>query len=202
MVKAYTEGGWRADAAVLDALAAVTQPPTEAVMAAIKHVYAPGCGMPPNCSRSGSSSSPCQAETCHAWPKCRPALACSSPMACGIDVGQKLRAALEVKVGKVQSQHQFVALPSVTPTAKPAVSPVAGKITGSEAGEEFRPCVDAQDGKDLTPDRFRKLLEDDGYQVLAAADTGNPAGRGWTEFGNLDSTGHQEGAGWPIGFPS
>ena len=30
---------------------------------------------------------------------------------------------------------------------------------------------------------------------MAAADTGNPAGRAWTEFGNLDSTGHQEGSG-------
>ena len=30
---------------------------------------------------------------------------------------------------------------------------------------------------------------------MAAADTGNATGRGWTEFGNLDSTGHQEGSG-------
>ena len=42
MVKAYTEGGWKADAAVLDALAAVTKPADqEAVNTAVAHVYKP-----------------------------------------------------------------------------------------------------------------------------------------------------------------
>ena len=50
-------------------------------------------------------------------------------------------------------------------------------------------------GKDLTPDRFRRLLEDAGYQVLSAHDTGDPQGRAWTEFGNIDQTGHNEGIG-------
>jgi hypothetical protein len=123
------------------------------------------------------------------------------------DLGQKLKAALEAKIGPVQLRHQFVALPSVTPTAKPAVSPVAGKIKGTEAGEEFRPCVGqafqpdgkaSQAGKAdllLTTDRFRKLLEDDGYQVLGQGETGEPKGRAWTEFGKLDQTGHNEGIG-------
>ncbi len=42
MVKAYTEGGWQADAAVLDALAAVSHPQDrDVVCAAIAQVYAP-----------------------------------------------------------------------------------------------------------------------------------------------------------------
>ena len=53
----------------------------------------------------------------------------------------------------------------------------------------------AWDGKDLTPDRFRKLLADDGVQYLANPETGDPSGKAWTEFGNLDSTGHAEGSG-------
>ena len=195
MVKAYTEGGWRADAAVLDALAVVAQPPDrEAVLGAIKHVYAPWLRDAAELFQERVRQQPLPSRD-------TPRLAEVPAGTCVLfvdglrfNVGQKLRAALETKVGKVQSQHQFVALPSVTPTAKPAVSPVASKISGSEAGEEFRPCVEVG-GKDLTTDRFRKLLEDDGYQVLAAADTGNPAGRGWAEFGNLDSIGHQEGSG-------
>ena len=195
MVKAYTESGWRADAAVLDALAAVTQPPDrEAVLGAVKHVYAPWLRDAAELFQERVKQQPLPSRD-------TPRLATVSAGTCVLfadglrfDVGQKLRAALEAKLGKIQSQHQFVALPSVTPTAKPAVSPVAGKIVGSEAGEEFRPCVDSG-GKNLTPDRFRKLLEDEDYQVLPAADTGNPTGRGWTEFGNLDSTGHQEGCG-------
>ncbi len=40
MVKAYTDGGWKADAAVLDALAAVNKPADqEAVNTAVAHVY-------------------------------------------------------------------------------------------------------------------------------------------------------------------
>ena len=84
----------------------------------------------------------------------------------------------------------------MTPTSKPAVSPVAGKIKGTVAGEEFRPCV-ALDGKDLTPDRFRKLLADDGVQFLANHDTGDPSGKAWTEFGNLDKPATPKGADWP-----
>ncbi len=50
--------------------------------------------------------------------------------------------------------------------------------------------------QDLTTrDRFRKLLEDEGYQVLDADDLGKPNGRAWAEFGNVDDTGHHEGIG-------
>lgn len=195
MVKAYTAGGWRADAAVLDALAAVAQPPDrEAVLEAVKHVYAPWLRDAAELFQERVKQEPLPGRDV-------PRLADVPAGTCLLfvdglrfDVAQKLRAAVEAKIGKVKSQHQFVALPSVTPTAKPAVSPVAGKINGTDGGDEFRPCVGA-DGKDLTPERFRALLEDCGYQVLAAAETGSPTGRAWTEFGNLDATGHQEGSG-------
>ena len=195
MVKAYTEWGWQADAAVLDALAAVMQPPDhEAVLGAIQHVYAPWLRDAAELFQERVKQQPLPARDVARLANVPAGTCVLFVDGLRFDVGQKLRAALEAKLGKVESQHQFVALPSVTPTAKPAVSPVADKITGSEAGEEFRPCVDVG-GKDLTPDRFRKLLDEEGYQFLAAADTGNSAGRGWTEFGNLDSTGHQEGSG-------
>src|SRR5207249_8475311 len=72
---------------------------------------------------------------------------------------------------------------------------------------EFRPCVGqafqpdreiSQAGKPdllLTPDRFRTLLEDDGYQILGPGECGESKGRAWTEFGNVDKTGHDEGIG-------
>ena len=74
------------------------------------------------------------------------------------------------------------------------VSPVAPKIAGTTVGEDFRPSV-GQDGQELTTARFRKLLEDDGFQVLEADETGKPKGRAWAEFGNVDDTGHHEGIG-------
>jgi len=107
------------------------------------------------------------------------------------DLGQRLKAVLDSRGLVVQLHHHTAALPTVTPTAKPAISPVATGIAGLTAGEEFRPSV-AHSQKELTIDRFRKLLEDEGYQILAGYETGNSDGRGWTESGNLDQTGHQE----------
>ncbi|HBI47076.1 MAG TPA: BREX-1 system phosphatase PglZ type B [Planctomycetales bacterium] len=195
MVKVYTAGGWKADAAVLDALAAVAlSADQEAAKAAVAHVYAPWLRDAAELFQKRVKSAPLPGGETPRLDNV-PAGACVL-FADGLryDVGQKLLALLSGRVGSVQSRHQFVALPSVTPTAKPAVSPVAAKIKGTVAGEEFRPCV-AADGKDLTPDRFRKLLADDGVQFLTVSETGDPTGRAWTEFGNLDKTGHAEGSG-------
>jgi hypothetical protein len=195
MVKAYTDGGWKADAAVLDALAAVNKPADqEAVNTAVAHVYKPWLRDAAELFQRHASESPLPGrEKARLDPV---PLGTCVLFADGLryDVGQKFLAMLAGRVGEIQPSHQFVALPSVTPTSKPAVSPGASKIKGTVAGEEFRPCV-AHDGKDLTPDRFRKLLADDGVQFLANQDTGDPSGKAWTEFGNLDSTGHAEGSG-------
>ena len=201
MVKAYTEGGWKADAAVLDALATVHKPADqEAVNTAVAHVYKPWLRDAAELFQKRVSESPLPGRE-------KPRIDDVTPGTCVLfadglryDVGQQFLAILSGRVGEVQLSHHFVALPSVTPTSKPAVSPVAGKIKGTVAGEEFRPCV-AQDGKDLTPDRFRKLLANDGVQYLANHDIGDPSGKAWTEFGNLDSTGHNEGCGMARRIP-
>jgi len=195
MVKAYTEGGWKADAAVLDALAVVTKPADQdAVGTAIAHVYAPWLRDAAELFQKRAKDAPLPGRE---KPRLDPVQAGTCVLfADGLryDVGQKFLVMLAGRVGEIQPSHQFVALPSVTPTSKPAVSPVAGKIRGTVAGDEFRPCV-AQDGKDLTPDRFRKLLADDGFQYLSNHETGDPSGKAWTEYGNLDKTGHDEGSG-------
>jgi hypothetical protein len=195
MIRAYTEGGWRADAAVLDALAAVTSHDDRtAVCTAIAQVYTPWLRDAAELFQNRVKAVPLPGKE-------SPRLADVPAGTCVLfadglryDIGQKLSAALQGRVGSIHLTHHTAALPSVTPTAKPAVSPVAGKITGLTAGEEFRPSV-ADDGKDLTVDRFRKLLDDAGFQVLSAAEAGDPEGRAWTEFGNLDRTGHAEGSG-------
>lgn len=201
MVKVYTEGGWKADAAALDALATVTRPADQdAVKAAVAHIYAPWLRDAAELFQQRVKSSPLSGREV---PRLDPVPAGTCVLfADGLryDVGQKLLALLSGRVGPVQVRHQFVALPSVTPTAKPAVSPVAAKLKGTVAGEEFRPCV-AEGEKDLTSDRFRKLLADDGIQYLAAGEVGDPTGRAWTEFGNVDSTGHNEGSGMARRIP-
>lgn len=195
MVSAYTAGGWKADAAVLDALAAVNLPADrDAVGVAVARVYTPWLRDAAELFQKRVKADPLPGRE-------TPRLGDVAAGTCVLfadglryDLGKMLADKLGGKVGKLQMAHHFVALPSVTPTAKPAVSPVAAKIGGSAGGEDFRPCV-AADGKDLTPDRFRKLLAEDVIQFLASDDTGDPAGRAWTEFGNVDQTGHNEGAG-------
>src|SRR5437762_8779998 len=190
MVKAYTEWGWKADAAVLDSLAVVTLPADQdAVKTAVAHVYAPWLRDAAELFQKRVKDAPLPGRETPRLDNV-PAGTCVL-FADGLryDVGQKLLALLSGRVGSVQSRHQFVALPSVTPTAKPAVSPVAAKIKGTVAGEEFRPCVGqafqpdgigSQAGKPdlpLTPDRFRKLLAEDDVQYFANHDTRDSSGK-------------------------
>ena len=85
MVKAYTDGGWKADAAVLDALAAVTKPADqEAVNTAVAHVYKPWLRDAAELfqKRVKRNPAPRPGEAAARSP-CRLALASCSPTGCG-----------------------------------------------------------------------------------------------------------------------
>jgi hypothetical protein len=193
VIRAYVTHDWTIDLAVLDALAAVSSGDDRAaVVAAVQHVYTPWLRDLAERFQECVKQTPLPGRAI-ARLKEVPAGTCVF-FADGLrfDLGQRLKDLLESRGLVVQIHHHTAALPTVTPTAKPAVSPVAAKIAGLTAGEEFRPSV-IQDQKDLTVDRFRKLLDEAGFQVLGGGETGKPDGRGWTESGNLDQTGHQEG---------
>ena len=105
------------------------------------------------------------------------------------DVSQRLASRMREKGWAVTLSTRWAGLPTVTATAKPAVSPVVKQIRGASLGEDFLPMV--ADGEwPLTTDRFRKLLASAGYQYVSADEIGDPAGRGWTEDGELDKLGH------------
>ena len=105
------------------------------------------------------------------------------------DVSQRLVERLRAKDYAVAVSMRWAALPTVTATAKPAVSPVAGRIKGLSLGEDFLPVV-ADGERPLTTDRFRKLLAAAGWQYVGTNETGDPSGRAWTEYGELDKLGH------------
>jgi hypothetical protein len=193
VIRAYVTGHWTIDLAVLDALAAVSSGEDRAaVAAAAQHVYTPWLRDLAERFQECIKQTPLPGREIARLREV-PAGTCVF-FADGLryDLGQRLKDLLESRGLVVQIHHHTTALPTVTPTAKPAVSPVAPRVAGLTAGDEFRPSV-AQDQKDLTVDRFRKLLDEAGFQVLVGGETGNPEGRGWTESGNLDQTGHQEG---------
>jgi hypothetical protein len=193
VIRGYTTQGWVTDLAALDALAAVcTQDDRSAVVAALQHVYTPWLRDLAERFQQCVKQTPLPGQEIARLKDVSPGTCVFFADALRYDLGQRLKGLLEAKGLAVQLHRHTAALPTVTPTAKPAISPVASKIAGLTAGEEFRPSV-AQDQQELTIDRFRKLLDEAGYQVLTGSETGNPSGRGWTESGSVDQSGHTEG---------
>jgi len=92
----------------------------------------------------------------------------------------------------IDAGWHWSALPPVTPTAKPALSPVTDLLTGTPDGDGFCPAL-ADSAKKLTSDRFLQLMEGRGYQVLKGETVGDPSGLAWTECGQIDRTGHDQG---------
>ncbi|MCA9861853.1 MAG: BREX-1 system phosphatase PglZ type B [Thermomicrobiales bacterium] len=102
------------------------------------------------------------------------------------DLGQELAARLRALGHEVSVDFRLAALPPVTPTAKPAVSPVSDLLRG---GNDFNTMV-APSGPRTTAAQLAKLIAGEGYQVLSGSDLGDPEGQGWTEFGQIDTYGH------------
>jgi len=90
----------------------------------------------------------------------------------------------------VSDTTSLSALPTVTQTAKPAVVPTAEAALGP--GPELQPA-NAATGTKTSISVLRSLMADNGVQVLSPTETGNPAGTAWTEAGEIDRRGHDDG---------
>jgi hypothetical protein len=107
------------------------------------------------------------------------------------DVAVHLKHRLE-KLGKTAMSACWTSMPSVTASGKAWCSPVAKLVDGDKTDIDFEPRV-ASDGKPLSGHNFRKLLTENGVQYLDKHEMGDPQGRAWTEFGDLDHYGHEHG---------
>ena len=187
----YSAGGWRADDAMLRALAAVeSAADLEAVGGAALALY-----------RQWLTDGATALQTAwQAHPPSRPEPPVGLDALDGtcvlfadglrFDLGQRLVAALVAAGLPAAIRPHLAAVPTVTPTAKNAVAPVAGLLTG---GFGFDPTIGAT-GSKMTAPNLRSLLRDNGWQVLAGSATGEPeGGRAWTELGAIDSYGHESG---------
>ncbi len=195
MAKFYRGGAWRADHGAMLALASAERAEDlVAIKDALQAVYRPWL--------EDSAIRLQDLTRQHGYPGSRPearAPVTAENAECmffadglRFDIGERLHRNLESRGLDVGRDVRWTALPSVTATCKPAVSPVTGLIAGAEFNEDFLPTVAAQ-AKSLTIDRFRKLLTEAGYQVLRGDDSGQPDGRAWTEHGELDHMGHEQG---------
>jgi len=193
MAKLYAEGGYLADDAAMRALACVkTAEDTAAVQAAVRCMYLPWLEDTARhfqqCLAVKALPTVAQQEEVEA--AANECLLFADGLR--FDIGQRLAAMAGERQMEVSTGSRWAALPTVTATAKPAVSPVAQKLRGGHLGADFSPEA-AEGGEPLTTERFRKLLDAAGYQVLGPAEAGDARvnnARGWTEYGEFDKLGH------------
>lgn len=190
----YQDNGWKLDQAAMQALAAVSsKADTEAVCAALKALYVPWLeatayrfqGLVKAAGRLGLSG--------EAPGAVKPIDGVCTVFVDGLryDVAVRLKNELAT-VGHVQLGAAWTSMPSVTASGKAWASPVASFVAGKKEDADFQPSV-AADGKALSTYNFRKLLSEQGYQVLDKHETGVPGGRAWVECGDLDHFGHEHG---------
>lgn len=191
----YTAEGWRVDAALLQALACVERSEdVAAVKAIVKAVYLPWL--------QAAAERLQQLVQEHSYPghageHLQPLQAQEGEcllFADGLryDVAQRLQKALSRLGLEATISYRWAALPTVTATSKPAFSPVTGSLMG-QSGEGFFQPMEKGSGKSLTQARFVKLLEEAGFEFLGKEETGIVSGRAWSEHGDLDKRGHDQG---------
>ena len=192
MAAQYAAGAWTIDAAALSSFAAVSSSAdTNAVSRALNAIYRPWLDAAARHLQALANQDPLPRHGEQDANDVRVDSGAVIFFADGLrlDVSQRLVDHLKSKGRAVKMSTRWAAHPTVTATAKPAVSPVSEHFMGASLGAEFQ-LVTADVGRPLSTDRFRKLLDASGYQYLTADDTGDPSGRAWTEYGNLDKLGH------------
>lgn len=188
IVAGYIADGWQVDRAMLDALASVSAAAdVAAVNAALLPLYRPWLQGAATALQQAINRAPGQYQV--APP---PTLSAGSCLlfsdALRYDVGHRLHEVVQEAGMQSELTWRPAALPPVTATAKPAVSPIAGVVAG---GEPSLTPVDPATNTPLRIDVFRKLLSNQGIQVLqAGGGLGDPTGKAWDEQGAVDQYGH------------
>jgi len=192
----YATQGWRADDAVLAALACVDKSTdVDAVTTATRAIYLPwleesarylqklvdGSTYPGGTIAGAKAFVPQKGECVLFVDGLR------------FDAGRRLASTLEARGCHIVESTNWTALPSVTATGKAAVSPVRNKISGADDCDDFEPCV-AATGQSLKGGyHLDKLLKDGGWKVLGRTENGDGQGNAWCEFGDIDTEGHARG---------
>jgi hypothetical protein len=192
----YRSSGWKADDAVLRALACVSrQEDFEAIKTAIRAVYLPWV----EDAARYLQKMVYQGE----YPGKRPAKTGPPPKKAGecilfvdgmrFDIGCRLDEILKARGMSVKEKAVWAAIPTVTATGKPAVTPVAHLIEGQEANADFEPCI-ASTGQSLKGGyHLQKLLSDEGWHLPDKSSETGAEGPAWCEAGNIDHEGHERG---------
>lgn len=192
----YANQGWRADDAILSALACVDKPlDVDAVTIATQAIYLPWLE---DTARYLQKLVDGTAYLGGTIASAKPFIAQQGECVLFVDglrfdTARRLVTVLESRACHITETFNWTALPSVTATGKAAVSPVRAKIRGTDNCDDFEPCV-AATGQTLKGGyHLHKLLKDGGWKVLSRTDNGDGQGNAWCEFGDIDSEGHARG---------
>ena len=197
----YQRSGWRADAALLEALAAVKQVvDVAAVTAVVRVLYLPWAEESARYLQHIVDSASYPGGSVHSAQT-----SARQPGVCYLfvdglrfDLAQRLGERLTAGGCTVTTLPRWSALPSVTATAKPAVSPVVNQIAGQDVNVDFEPAIAATAHSLKGGYYLHKLLVGAGWQVLKGGDLGDPHGSAWCEAGEIDVEGHNRG--WKLAY--
>ena len=187
----YTESGWTADLALLDALASVEKSADiEAVQSAVRAVYQPWLqDSVESFQKIVAASEPEDYRT--AIPtEAQNGTCILFTDGLRFDIAKRLTHLLNERGVEAEIKANLTAMPSVTETAKPALSPAASALKG---GSDFDTIVEAS-GSKVDAAVLRGVLSHTGFQVLSASEMGDPDGRAWSELGDIDKQGHTYGS--------
>jgi hypothetical protein len=192
LVSDYAERGWRADDAVLRALAAaVGRADREAVSAAAVAMYKHWLEAGAKALQMAIGPL-AHAHTYQPGPPASTAPGTVTVFVDGLrlDIARRVQGRLADAGLDVSGTTSLSALPTVTQTAKPAVVPTAKAALGP--GPDLHPA-NAATGTKVSISVLRSLMADNGVQVLSPTETGNPTGAAWAEAGEIDHRGHDVG---------
>lgn len=194
LVDYYSTLGWKADRSMLLALdVARTTTAAKALTAAIRSVYLPWLEKFSTLTQALANTYPTNgAQTCRTLPAEEGTVYLFSD-GLRMDLARELEERLITYGLEVIFTHEWSALPTVTATAKNAWMPLAEKLGGPLEGQGFEP-KEQSNGKKITHERFKKLIEELGVSFLKYDTTLFPTGCAWTEYGSIDTYGHNEGA--------
>jgi hypothetical protein len=197
ITQAYLDWGWQVDQTALDALTMIQAPGNSAgdinaVKGALQALYKIWLeGSAASMQKAIATGPTSQTYPYHPLKKPEKGTCVLFSDALRLDAGQQLAAALTKDGYQVDVKAHLAALPAITSTAKCAFSTGPGKITGKKS-KSLTPFLIGKETP-ITAEAFRKLLEEEGFQILKGEDLGDPSGMGWTEIGEIDSYGHEHG---------
>lgn len=200
---AYLAGGWGADAAAWEAVAAVGAADEALMSEVVRHLLEPWLRDSADAFQEAARRKP--------LPRAgeQPVVEADEDgclfFVDGLryDLGRRLAERLEARGLRAAAGTRWAALPTVTATAKPAVTPVAGGLEGAALDESFAPRFRSDGGK-ADAKTLRAAMEERGYQILGEGKLDPPrsaAARGWLETGEIDKAGHHEQAGLARSLP-